>query len=582
MTKKANKSAKTAADQTETIETKKTAASPKKPAAAKTESKPATKTASKKMTAESKKEVVKTVAEAFGADVIEIETAQPASSSETANLSAIPENGSGSAIPETENFIHPGSGETIEVEKAQTVFKFDKQAGKIGEIRLTQAAQELNDQFGDTAGEMLLSGSQLFNELGDWYSLDGSKLQFCLDKLEKERAAGAGGAELLGNEGAGAVDDSIEYDKDAQAAAAASVDFPEIIDAETDNETKNGETARNPENSETGDNPGTALAVVGSDEVIDGIVTEQLSDEEQKRRAELEEAIKIEQPEHLRTSFVIGACIDELLEKKLYRSTHSSVELYVWETFGFSREYAYQLQGAAKAVAALKSGNHSEQKLFSNSVNTMFYVHRRTKQIAKAAGLSETELQAQLNLLTNIVYEIAEETAPQDDNGKPILTTRHVNNVAEVVKDFLKSGGVEMDGKQFPLSVAGQTVGSLAVDAHTAQTTYEQINTHKDRIREDIKNRTDRMKSGNPKREAVDGGGAASADAKTEKKEKADVPILETACSEHGAVAIDALLPGRIVLSCGCAHENIEGEGIVCVQVAGEIIRRTKPAKDKK
>ncbi|AFZ38304.1 hypothetical protein Sta7437_4876 (plasmid) [Stanieria cyanosphaera PCC 7437] len=72
-------------------------------------------------------------------------------------------------------------------------------------------------------------------------------------------------------------------------------------------------------------------------------VIEELTDEEQQERLHLERQVE-------RSFYVAGKALQQLRDRRLYRSTHSTFEDYCRERFGYSRRHPYLLIDAAIVV----------------------------------------------------------------------------------------------------------------------------------------------------------------------------------------------------------------------------------------
>lgn len=119
-------------------------------------------------------------------------------------------------------------------------------------------------------------------------------------------------------------------------------------------------------------------------------------------------------------SFVrVGAALMEIRDKRYYRLTHPSFELYCSEKWGLKRGRAYDLIGSAKVVKALSSnGEHS--MLPANE--------RQARELVPYAP----EIQ-------DAVWKIVMETLPPGVK----LTAGHVKSVAIQVSNIVAAGGIE-------------------------------------------------------------------------------------------------------------------------------------------
>lgn len=128
-------------------------------------------------------------------------------------------------------------------------------------------------------------------------------------------------------------------------------------------------------------------------------------------------------------SFVrVGAALMEIRDKRYYRLTHPSFELYCSEKWGLKRGRAYGLIGSAKVVEALSS-NGGQSVLPANE--------RQARELVPY----EPEIQ-------KAVWSIVTATAPKGMK----ITAGHIKSVAIQVSDIVNAGGMDDgDGVITPL-----------------------------------------------------------------------------------------------------------------------------------
>ena len=102
-------------------------------------------------------------------------------------------------------------------------------------------------------------------------------------------------------------------------------------------------------------------------------IVEELSEDEQRERLHLERKVE-------RAVFDGDRALQELRDRKLYRSTHSSFEQYCRDRFGFSRDSAYLKIRASQ--------------VYDNITNYLPTNERQLRSIAKAKLEPEAEAQA--------------------------------------------------------------------------------------------------------------------------------------------------------------------------------------------
>lgn len=78
-------------------------------------------------------------------------------------------------------------------------------------------------------------------------------------------------------------------------------------------------------------------------------MTDVMLREEEVRRDQLEAVVAA----GLKTFIEVGQALLELRDGRLYRATHNTFDAYLRDRFGFTRQHAYRLMGAAETAAAV-------------------------------------------------------------------------------------------------------------------------------------------------------------------------------------------------------------------------------------
>jgi len=138
-----------------------------------------------------------------------------------------------------------------------------------------------------------------------------------------------------------------------------------------------------------------------------------LSADEGARLAQLEREIKT----GISTFIKVGRALAEIRDARLYRATHGSFESYCRETWGFSRQRASQLIGAAGVAVDLSTAVDTPERVLRPLVALEPAARRETwAKAKKAAGdepIASKHVKAAMpTTRTNSVLEIPKLTAP--------------------------------------------------------------------------------------------------------------------------------------------------------------------------
>ena len=130
-----------------------------------------------------------------------------------------------------------------------------------------------------------------------------------------------------------------------------------------------------------------------------------LTKTEQKNLTRCEKVIET----GLTTFFGVGQALWDIRDEQLYRGTHNTFEAYCNQRWDFSRQRAYQLIAATEVSAEL-----------STVVDTPPERESHIRPLLSAPSEHRAEL-----------WQLAMDTAPRDDTGKPRMTAKHVADTVE-------------------------------------------------------------------------------------------------------------------------------------------------------
>lgn len=140
----------------------------------------------------------------------------------------------------------------------------------------------------------------------------------------------------------------------------------------------------------------------------------------------------------LPTFFEVGTALMAIRERRLYRATHSSFEVYMRERWSMTKARATQLIGAAQVVENLGDAPINES------------------QTRALYALSPAE--------QRLAWEVVQQTAPA---GK--VTAAHVKSVVNVLKEVVSTGAIDPGtGESVP-------VVADALKAAITEETYERM-----------------------------------------------------------------------------------------------------------
>src|SRR5258705_1202217 len=167
----------------------------------------------------------------------------------------------------------------------------------------------------------------------------------------------------------------------------------------------------------------------------------------------------------LETFNEVASALYVIREKRLYRESFQNFETYCRERWEIGRRYANRLIEAGEVMRNLgpidpKPENEAQARELARNV----------KEIQAAA------------------MQVAHKTAPHDDDGKPIMTARHIRAVSDTLTAILLEGNLD-DGSGEP-----KPIGAL-LDAAITEEVYERLMRQKTYIREHAEKKQERENS---------------------------------------------------------------------------------------
>jgi hypothetical protein len=159
----------------------------------------------------------------------------------------------------------------------------------------------------------------------------------------------------------------------------------------------------------------------------------------------------------LETFVEVGQALMTIRDRRLYREKYTTFEDYCVTRWRLSSSRARQLIKASQVVA---------------NVESVTGVTLENEAQARALAPHVQEIQT-------AVAQIAANTAPLDDSGKPKMTADHLRSVAKVLTEVINEGVLD-DGSGVP-----KPLGVL-LDANVTEETYERLMRQKQHVKQAI------------------------------------------------------------------------------------------------
>lgn len=269
-----------------------------------------------------------------------------------------------------------------------------------------------------------------------------------------------------------------------------------------------------------------------------------LTDEEAASLKSFEKIVEKNLANYQQAGFLIGGALQGINQGKLYRATHKTFEAYVADRFGLSRPHAYSVMTAAVTFAALTENIEVDVKQLP-SITAAEAITRGVKGLLKETGLdADAEVDAITRRMARNVYEIAVQNAPQDKDGKPILSPGHLESTFNVLSDVARAGVVEIDGQQVPINLA-----ATAIDEMITTESHERVQRMKANLAERIGAMETAAREAKPSKldaalNSATGNGSPIPEGVT--------PKLTVVCSVHGRNQLEESSDTDVKLGCGC------------------------------
>lgn len=297
-----------------------------------------------------------------------------------------------------------------------------------------------------------------------------------------------------------------------------------------------------------------------------------MTEKEVARLTKLEAAIEKAKDALDSAPMVMGAALDEIRHKKLFRDTaNGDGEIiktfgeYAEFRFGITREYAQNIAQISGFLDVANEAIEGSEKL-QLSVNVANTMVRDTNKLAASLGLGRVEVETLKPMIvasTALLIDIA----PKDDNGNPVISSRLIDSFNETLRSHIHDGVVEIDGKQMTLAAAKEKgLLNASLRDEVLAGAAEGIRTNAALIRAEAEGAYNRQN------EPVANGGDSGA--KPTEYYRGDVPELDVHCEKHGETKIISIGNGRFQTKCQCRwHVDATSGELVCFELKGKRIK---------
>jgi hypothetical protein len=456
---------------------------------------------------------------------------------------------------------------------ADTVFRVDAKKGPLRSVKIKDAVEDIltseaNEFNKETVEEMLAKGQVVFSD-SFYYCTEEKGLKKWVREAPpvSDPPAAIGVGSTVYNSKANWVGTVIEREGKLL------VEFFIRGEGRTQPLSNKWETAT--EEQIKGSNSTLALEAPKQRELA--IYDVPLTVDEQNELAEREAAIVAAKTQFEGLPFVMGANLDAIREKSLFRAyrnadgTPMNFGQYAFSKFGITREYAQNLaQLSGFHRVAMEAVETSEQlQLSVKSANEMA---RSTNRFAKELGLERIpgfeEMRPIIKNVTRMIADIAPKNAR---TGLAEVTPRLVQTVSEQLSEVIKSGTIEIDGKAMKLSEAkAKGILEAGMQAQFLEATAESIHRNRDTIMRESRAAYDRATA-----PVVNGGGAPKA---AVEYHRGVVPTLELVCTRHTSHNPNPVISignGTFQTKCECRWRiDAKTNSLVCFEVKGKPVRQ--------
>jgi len=283
---------------------------------------------------------------------------------------------------------------------------------------------------------------------------------------------------------------------------------------------------------------GDSKALAKSDAVVPEVV-ETMTEAEQKRLEKWEAQVARSDMTMFEAAMRRGKALHAIKESKLYKKLREGSDIPAFKTFPEYVKYQYNRGRSMgrnyislyKVAEALKSQG-VEPKLLG-TMNNGIEMFEGVNKLVRAHEIGNDEVDEVTRKLVKLGWRLMSRSVPTDEEGKPDLSPENIHVVFETLGSVAKTGSVEHDGEQIPVSLAETVFDDNVTDA-----IYEQMMKRRDKVMDDKKKTKQRKKS--------------TKDAFIVNKKEDDDVIIPLNCPEHGETQPNAIILAGYSMTCGC------------------------------
>lgn len=211
-------------------------------------------------------------------------------------------------------------------------------------------------------------------------------------------------------------------------------------------------------------------------DVVNSEVVQSLTESEIADFLALEATVDSQNLSMIESAKIIGKCLFEINKneyfKKIFpqntRPTFSDFGEYVKWRYNRGKTSGHNYIHVHHVANALENSNVTIEEL-QTMANTL-EVYDEAKKLVKEMNLPSDEVESTTKMIIQRAVETIHHTAPIDDNGNKIINKEVIDVTYNVLGEVAKSGVIEIDGIQVPISLA-----AIATQDEVTQTLYEQV-----------------------------------------------------------------------------------------------------------
>lgn len=205
-------------------------------------------------------------------------------------------------------------------------------------------------------------------------------------------------------------------------------------------------------------------------------IVQTLTSKELKEFEKLEHTVSISHDAMLIAAEKIGEALSEIEDKKYFTKLRpnsdqpifSSFDDYFRWRFNRGKTTRFNYQKVFKIMNILRDQNIDPTPL--STMGNALEFHDDVRQIVQVSGVDKKDVDAITRQVARGAWDVIINSAPEDEHGEKLITQEHLKISFDVIQETLKSGLVEIDGEQVPISLT-----AIAMQENITNELYEQI-----------------------------------------------------------------------------------------------------------